>query len=259
MSDLAEKLAEEVAGESRLEDQGKACLKDQIADFLNRFQVDDLRCDDQNTKVVLLCESPDVHEVEVKYPLAGKSGISVTKVLWKDVLCKPENQMPKDAMGKECAIGELIKRKCSVFDWLGIMNVSTLPLQLDSYARPEYSPARLQDAVPFIRTLRDFLKIKDFEKSKSITGKESDLLNNGIGKIIRDDLRCRLMKTRQQNSNVLFVLCGNVSRKYFNAAINSSANNPICVPHPSRNQWYHECNEKSIAAMCERVRLHSGV
>lgn len=242
MSDLAEKLAKKVACEPG--------LRNQIADCLKCFQVDDLLCNKQNMKVVLLCESPHIHEVKAKYPLAGKSGRNVTEVLWEDVLCEPKSQIPKDSTGKVCAIGDLTKRKCTDFNWLGIMNVSTLPLQLDPYACSKYSPKPLQDVIPFVRILRDFDCIIDPDKSSKI--------GEGVGKIICDHLRYRLSDRCKEISDILFVLCGNVAQEYFSAAAKGLAYSAVCVPHPSRNQWRYPKYKECIALMCEKIKCALG-
>ena len=129
MNDLPQKLAEAVT-----QAEGD-CLRRQIAGFLRRFQVGDLTCDTQKLKVVLLCESPHTDEVCKQYPLAGYSGEVVADVLVKDVLCTSTPDV------QNRAIGRLVKSGNSRFEWLGIMNVSSLPLQLKPYYRESDSCA----------------------------------------------------------------------------------------------------------------------
>lgn len=247
MSDLARKLAEAVT------EEGDECLRRQIASFLERFQVNDLLCNTQNLKVVLLCESPHTDEtsddnIEKRHPLAGDSGKKVTKMLWKHVLCKDQSTMP------DKAIGELVKKKNSCFKYLGIMNASTLPLGLAPYV---CSPPRpFCDVTPLIRILDDFHDIKD--------PKKSTVPNDGVGRVIRDDLLFRLEKIPNK---ALFVLCGNTAQKCFKAAVSEdeyATYKPVCVPHPSYGHWSdknwkedEECrteHEKQLRCMCEKIR-----
>lgn len=243
MSDLAQKLAEAVTKE------GDKRLQGQIAGFLGRFQVNDVPCDKQNLKVVLLCESPHTNEVCKQYPLAGRSGKRITDVLMKDVLCTPTSDV------QEQAIGELVKDGNSCFKWLGIMNVSSLPLQLKPYSR-ESDPCALNDIYPLIQILYNFGYIKKYPETAANAENKNDY---PCIRVIMNNLKTRLSDLHGQNSDITYVSCGDVAEYFFDMARPRGIDTDkiASVPHPSsRKPWRKKDGElrPEIKCMCKKIK-----
>ena len=245
MSDLARKLAEAVVTEDE-------CLRGQIASFLGSFQVNDLLCDKQNLKVVLLCESPHTDEVCKQYPLAGHSGKIVASVLMKDVLCTSTSDVQSQA------IGELVKDRNSCFKWLGIMNVSSLPLQLKPYYRESDSYA-LNNIYPLIQILGNFGYIRETPKAAANAENNNDY---PCIRVIMNDLRTRLSGLHGQNPGITYVPCGDVARYFFCKACPDEigADKTVSVPHPSsRKPWRKKDGKLRPEIKCMRKKINCAI
>lgn len=252
MSDLARELAEAV---TEAEDGclRRQILRRQIASFLGRFQVNDLVCDKQNLKVVLLCESPHTEEtkgrdIKDRYPLAGRSGKDVTNILRKYVLCKGQSAMPDEA------VGELVKKKDPCFKWLGIMNASTLPLQATAYCQKQdfYGKSyAAKDVTVLLSILRSFETILGNPGASTRQDRQTKCVDN----LMQKDLKSRLKKIPNK-CELLFVFCGEVAQKRFKAAVGEGEYKKyksVCVPHPSGDRWKGSDNKTAIEDMCEQI------
>ena len=240
MSDLARELAAAVTGDDDLQGQ--------IAGFLGHFQVNDLLCDTRKLKVVLLCESPHTDEVCKQYPLAGHSGEVVAGVLVRDVLCTPTPDVQNQA------IGSLVKGGNSCFEWLGIMNVSSLPLQLKPYYRESDSCA-LNNIYPLIQILGNFGYIRENPKTAANAENKDDY---PCIRVIMNNLKTRLSDLHRQNSGITYVSCGEVARYFFCKARPDGigADKTASVPHPSSRKPWRKKDGKlrpEIKCMCKKI------
>ena len=208
-------------GEIFLEDEG---ARTTFSNSLKRFLVLDSTCRQHfgESGVVLLVESPHIHEVRYRYPLAGNTGIHVRDVLGKNA----RRLFPNEPIGRSVYDGHLD------FLRLGIMNVSQLPFRRDTY-----------DCLP-VRNANDCQNHEHWTNYKnymntikngpcvSSDNREIDECKK-LDKAITKDLKRRLRILHRRNHCVLLVRCGPVAQEFYRkTGINMP--NACDLPHPAR-------------------------
>jgi len=121
---------------------------------LKDYFVDDLLFD--NTDVIFVLESPHTQEVKNGYPVAGKSGNDMSKVLF----------------GLDESFGKLIYEQ--KIKHIGILNVSNYPLQHSAYKEEfrqnpkqrRYDKSGINPSV--IKMMEDFKKRLEVHKDKKV-------------------------------------------------------------------------------------------
>jgi len=193
--------------------------------FENYF-VDDLL--DSSTEVLFVLESPHVYEVKNGYPVAGKSGKDMSKVLLEDETLKKE------------PFGKLIyEKKLPSF---GIINISNIPLQELAYAQESE-----KFSTPFHKNL--FKNFSLFRQNPILRKKNSSL--NELLRIFYRDFSLRL--TPHKDKKV--VLCGAFAQKVFYENFEANEFNAVIeVPHPSFNNWQKEKYKETIERLLEFIK-----
>ena len=180
-----------------------------VADLLN-----------EKTQIIFVLESPHTQEVKNHYPVAGKSGKDMSKVLLED------EQLQK------LPFGQLIyEEKIPNF---GILNVSNIPLQKSAY--------KMQKDEIF----RDFELIRQNPSLR----KKACALNNTI-ETLQADFKSRL----ELHKDKKVVLCGGFVQKIFNDLFpHAEFKNIIEVPHPSFNNWSKQKYAPKIQELLEFIQ-----
>ena len=172
-----------------------------LYESLKDYFVDDLVYDD--VRVVFVLESPHTQEIKNGYPVAGKSGNDMSKVLF----------------GLDEAFGKLIFEQ--KIKKIAIINVCNYPLQKSAYKNPDMSE------------LEQFEKIRQNPKLRKYD-------NNGINAVLKpmmEDFSKRLSNYKDKK----IVLCGNFAGAAFDSILNEAEFKEILrVPHPSFNNWKKE-------------------
>lgn len=162
-------------------------------------------------RTVLLCESPHRDEVIHGHPLAGLSGLNVTKRLG-------ENHDFNYPVCPASPIGCLILRESHrVLNSIGLMNVSQLPLQGKAYSCSLHRYSGLFDKFENIKA--------EAEKTNDEGKLKNKIDDHPIWKAIGDDLCRRLVELNTQAAtlaledgeaagNIEVVPCGAVARGY---------------------------------------------
>jgi len=192
------------------------------------YFVDDLLYDD--TKVVFVLESPHVYEVKNGYPVAGKSGKDMSKILMQD----PEL--------KKLSFGQLVHdKKIAHF---GILNVSNIPLQELAY--------NLQTDNGSFAALPTQLIFKDFVLFRQNPSKrKKDCRVNKMIDTFAEDFKKRL----EVHKDKKIVLCGGFVQKIFHDNFSiDEFENLIEVPHPSFNNWSKEKYKAKIQELLEFIK-----
>ena len=172
-----------------------------LYESLKDYFVNDLVYD--NSKVVFVLESPHTQEVKNGYPVAGKSGNDMSKILF----------------GLDEAFGKLIFKQ--EIKNIAIVNVCNYPLQKSAYKNPD-SPE-----------LQKFEKIRQNPKLRKY---DKDLINVVLEPMMTD-FAIRLQKHKDKK----MVLCGNFAQQCFESYLNTDEfKNVLYVPHPSFNNWKKE-------------------
>lgn len=181
---------------------------------LKNYFVDDLIYEE--TEVLFVLESPHNEEVKMHYPVAGKSGRDMSKVLFQ----------------KDEALGKLIYER-SVKN-LGIINISNYPLQHSAYENPDLKE------IEFFEKIRQNPKLRKHDKLG---------INASVSKIM-DDFKSRLVHHKDKK----LILCGNFAQDAFDSVFHEmNFKEVLRVPHPSFNQWLRASNKEKIEKLLEFV------
>ncbi len=173
------------------------------------YFVNDLIYDD--TKIIFVLESPHVYEVKNGYPVAGKSGKDMSKVLMSD-----EN-LKKESFGKL-----IYEQRIKNF---GIVNISNIPLQELAYSTEDINFQKLPTQLIF----KDFVL---FRQNPSL--RKKDCRVNNLIRVFQEDFVKRLSSHKDKK----IVLCGAFVHKIFNDTFShDDFKETIEVPHPSFNNW----------------------
>ena len=170
----------------------------------------------KDAKIAFILESPHKDEICEGYPLAGESGIEISKKLIGD---------SADPFGKEAKKRKLIK--------VSIINVSKKPLQGNAYCCKKNRPSDIANY--------EYLK-KRIEQGATYSTKhnkkEINILKKEIFESFLDEL-----KLLPKNSFI--VPCGKFAREFYNEAEKDESLKDKKfqlltkeeIPHPARGNW----------------------
>ncbi len=171
----------------------------------------------EETQVVFVLESPHTQEVKNGYPVAGKSGNDMSKVLF----------------GLDESFGKLIYEH-SIKN-IAIVNVSNYPLQKSAYKNPQ------------MIELEQFEKIRQNPKLRKY---DKDGINAAL-KPMMEDFATRLSAHKDKK----IVLCGNFAQAAFDSVLDETQFKEILrVPHPSFNNWKKEKYKEVIEELKRFVK-----
>ena len=177
--------------------------------------------------IVFIGESPHTDEVksgdtpETRYPLAGRSGKSVTAALGDlesdDQACRP--------------LGELVAR--GVVDWLTIINVCEVPLDPGTYALlvakgdVAVDPTRSPSLEAWLKLTYSFQLIKD-----GAAGHRQNCFANEVDQRVKADFK-RRVGDAVGDSTRFVVLLGDTAKGYYELMCADLNVGVRCAPHPS--------------------------
>lgn len=190
-------------------------MKNILYENLKEYFVDDLIYDE--TQVLFVLESPHNEEVKMGYPVAGKSGKDMSKVLFE----------------RDESLGKLISQRD--VKQLGIINICNYPLQKSAYKNQDLSD------LEFFEKVRQNPKLRKHDKQG---------INKTVSKIM-DNFKTRL----ETHTDKKLVLCGNFAQDAFDSVFNElNFKSVLRVPHPSFNQWLRASNKELIEKLVEFVK-----
>ena len=204
-----------------------------------RFLVRDGGMDNHEPRVILLLESPHKDEirhpeVDDRFPLAGRAGRHVMERFteWKPTLALSEQP-----------IGQLVHNECDRLHWLGIMNVSQIPLQREAYLsisnRGEQDlgvPSAWKICWKCMKCIRARPSVGEYHGIKCKCCDRGGSLRDEMQALrtaIEEDLKGRLEHLQCRVPNALLVCCGDVAQAFYKrTGINWQE---TCnFPHPMR-------------------------
>ena len=222
----------------KLNEIKRICKKLIIDDeFCDRYFINDILSED--VEIIFLLESPHNEEVKCKHPLAGKSGVNMTKFF-----CKVFNLTEPRYCNKIAPFGKLVQdaHDTNIDDKnfvdlytnsklrvklrkIGIMNVCNIPLQMQVYCCDD------------IRKYCEVFRILDFLRNRAnfttrMGQNASD--KNFTQNVIKNSLCSKVSNYK----STLFVPMGNFALSYLEEC-NSTLNLKIFlvdskpIPHPS--------------------------
>lgn len=182
----------------------------------------------KKARVVFVLESPHRAEVESGYPLAGASGIEISRILSEIGLIKTPDGTP---------FGQyLLKSKDERF---AIINCSSLPMDKNTYRHFNSDKIEAPPDIEAMASLRRSVWVAA-KKRRNKTVRDCQI---SLIKLFKSNWS----KIGFNSKDILFVACGRISRGF----LKSIGVKCLPVPHPSRNQWHYKTN-KDIVAILKR-------
>lgn len=199
MSNLIEKLKEVKLGNGRLSNRDTLYLKQYIVRDVPQC-VDAFR----DIKIVFLVESPHRKEIRDGHPLAGSSGLNVTKnLIFSPILHDTLITRKLNDNDRRTSIGRLVKG--NKIPCLSIMNVSLLPLHKRAYDSTEGSSNKMRTLWCALEEIKGKLEKSD-ERELDLCPTSRDVYD-----VIVNDLACRIEKIARRQPK--FIPFGNIARR----------------------------------------------
>lgn len=176
-------------------------------EYYEKYKIKDIISN--NIRYIFVLESPHNDEVNIKHPVAGKSGIDMAKFIGIG--------NGNISLGKYC--------KENKDKGISIINVSSAPLQKVTILEKSYTDL-----------------INEVDKSIRVGyknyGNHKDDKINKIEEFILTDFKNRLNEL-SINEETQIIVCGKFAESYIKKIKVKNVNNDniLCVPHPARNQW----------------------
>lgn len=198
--------------------------------LLDRFRVSGRP--QTNAPVVFIGESPHTDEVqsgatpECRYPLAGRSGKTVTEAL-RSVLPREQHDQP---IGRLAAHGKV--------NWLSIINVSEVPLDIGAYMQL-VAKGRVTLNCMQVVSLEHWTQLMyslHLVKGGAIKNSRREDFVNKIEDEIKEDF-CWRTKQVVGRDTKLVVLLGDTAKGYYEQLCSRLGVDTKCVPHPSPKSW----------------------
>ncbi|MBW9120783.1 hypothetical protein JNB63_11825 [Microbacterium trichothecenolyticum] len=168
-------------------------------------------------RLLFVLESPHVDELDVGRPVVGGAGKSALRFL-------------QGVNWAGASLGEFVVGKHALRDGrLAVMNVSTIPLQREAFARtaatPDLSPQEWKWLGVTFRNSR--------ARTVDATGVPPA---DAIGGMLLDGLQERVDQLGLDAACTI-VACGRFAQRYVRQ-LNGLPRKPLAVPHPANNQWH---------------------
>lgn len=168
---------------------------------------------------IFILESPHVQELKYGAPVAGSSGLTMSRHLFGDRY----GRFPLGLLVKQNA-GEQTNRPR--LNRIGLLNVSNVPLQRTAYHDPAVVSAHA-----------GWLHAMEHVRANNQTDTYRDMAQMAVQDALATALRTKLEALRQRTCTL--IPCGRFAQKFFRLAAVQSSNWTVIhdVPHPSYNSW----------------------
>ncbi|GAB6137026.1 hypothetical protein [Halanaerobaculum tunisiense] len=193
-----------------------------VNDYLQTYNVDDVYY--EATELLFILESPHTQEIKHGYPVAGSSGVEMTKFIY--------GADRDDAFGKLVANKDKYQASYNSIEKFGLLNVSPAPMQQQALADQELT--RLdQEVVEVLEKLRVNYQAKKHRKESW----------NLVKQIILANFKTRLVSALEATQQLKYLVpCGRFAASYLDLVkeqVNLIEETEIItdIPHPSFNQW----------------------
>jgi hypothetical protein len=169
-------------------------------EFLRAYRVDDLISN--SCEILFVLESPHKDELIHKHPLAGSSGLKMTKLmqevdetLFKEIASECDKNLPFGCIVKK-ALGNT--QGFEQFKKFGIMNTCQIPMQKKAYSC-EYSSCEI---------------INDLETIKNNISKKKNHLRNKITSCLEKRIMDINIKRRNPKKSLIIIPLGNLADNF---------------------------------------------
>ncbi|ADL12833.1 hypothetical protein [Acetohalobium arabaticum] len=192
--------------------------------YLENYSVNDVI--NQEAAFLFILESPHTQEMRNGYPVAGSSGVEMTKFIY--------NTDKKDAFGKLVSQTKKYSDEYENLERFSILNVSSAPMQREGLK--DYDLDEEEE-----RIVRILEKLRVNYKSRNHRNQEW----NQVKEVILSDFKQRLVSGLEVMERLTYLVpCGKLAVNYLQLIQNSEKiiNQKEVIwniPHPSFNQWSH--------------------
>jgi len=192
-------------------------------DLKIKYYIDDLV--DENTKVLMILESPSYKELICDFPLAGRSGSIISKVLF-------ENQ--------KSSLGELKNQKSYLTKNIGVMNVAQIPMQFNDYCKTDLSKKSLEilKKLDWLRTRISQENKLNINFQKEYSQKQNIIYTLGYSFSLR--LFQYILAAKIKHIYLCGVIAQNFYTKFCSHSVSPFVNQIVKISHPARrkdNEW----------------------
>ncbi|MGM0500944.1 MAG: hypothetical protein ACQERJ_00310 [Bacillota bacterium] len=210
-------------------------IKEETKKYFNKYQVEDVA--NSNLDYLFILESPHKAEIENGYPVAGSSGVEMTKFIY--------SRDCEDAFGKLVSDANNYKGVYNGLEQFGIVNISPAPMQKSALQNTKLSAAE-EKVISILEKLRVNYQAKTHQDEEW----------NQVKKLIIENLGARLGYILESCEPEYLIPCGKIAQNYLELVtiqndLKIKGQIISGIPHPSRNQWRHYDtmdNLKSILA-----------
>mgnify|MGYP006271877343 CR=1 FL=1 len=195
-------------------------LKEASKEYLQQYNVEDVINSGMNYLFIL--ESPHKAEINNGYPVAGNSGVEMTKFIYW--------QKSEHAFGKLLSKIDNYIQHYKGLDQFGIMNVVSAPMQ-SSALEDELSTSEKK-----IVHILEKLRVNYGARSH----RNQDW--NQVKEVLISNFAKRLNNILSQQELEYIIPCGKFAQTYLQLVMTSQEFKSTAeiisgIPHPSRNQW----------------------
>ncbi|AGB41622.1 hypothetical protein Halha_1685 [Halobacteroides halobius DSM 5150] len=191
-----------------------------VKDYFKEYTVEDIY--DEETKLLFILESPHTQEIKYGYPVAGNSGLEMTKFIYE-----PKHQKP---LGKLVANKEEYKANYNNLEKFGLLNVSPAPMQEQALKKKDLTKSEF-DVLEILEKLRVNYKAKRHQKQEW----------NLVKEIVLNNFKQRLVTALKDHPQINYLVpCGRFATSYLDLIddpVVDSKEVIADIPHPSFNQW----------------------
>ncbi|WP_018247659.1 hypothetical protein [Orenia marismortui] len=206
--------------------------------YLEEYKVEDVI--NPSSKVLFILESPHTQEMKYGYPVAGSSGVEMTKFIY--------GKEYKDPFGKIVSQVDKYNDKYNDLQEFSILNVTSAPMQAGGLKAYNLSDSD-ERVVNILEKLRTNYKSK-LHKNKDW---------NRVKSILLDNFKKRLTITLNNEASIEYLVpCGKFASTYLNLIkevedIIKEKEIISDIPHPSFNQWSHYDSMDKLRALLRRI------
>ena len=216
-------------------------LKKESKKYLQKYSIEDVINPELNYLFIL--ESPHKAEINNGYPVAGNSGVEMTKFIYY-----PESNQ---AFGKLLSNITTYQQHYKGLDEFGVMNVVPAPMQSSALADD------LSTSEKKVVHILEKLRVNYGAKSH----RNQDW--NVVKEVLINNFTKRLNNILLQQELEYIIPCGKLAQTYLQLVmtsedLTSTAEIISGIPHPSRNQWrQYNSMSKLKAALKENIYFKS--
>ncbi|WP_408954445.1 hypothetical protein [Natroniella sp. ANB-PHB2] len=211
-------------------------LQELTRDYFANYNVPDVI--NQESVITFILESPHTQEMKHGYPVAGSSGVEMTKNIY--------GKQFKEPFGKLVSHKEDYQKQYQNLSKFSILNVAPAPMQKGGLKEYDLS-VEDERVVAILEKLRTNYKSKSHQKEEW----------NQVKEVLVANFKERLLKALDKLSNNKYLVpCGKLAEAYLGLAkedleLIQSQQIIAGIPHPSFNQWSYD---DAIDKLTETIR-----